>query len=169
MKRFIFVSVVLVLISVNATAQNRTYVDLGLTSGTKWCSKNESGYWSYSNARNSFGSSLPTMEQFSELIAECEWTWTGSGYRVKGSNGNAIYLPADGFDTDKKGRCGYSGGKGESGNYWSYSPIEGPNDDRYSWGLFFSRGFYKTDKLCVMTRDQTCGSVYSLYSVRLVQ
>ncbi len=170
MKRLVLSMIILLFVGLSMQAQNRTFVDLGLTSGTKWCTKNETGYWSHSNAINSFGSSLPSMEQFSELIAECDWTWTGSGYRIKGPNGKSIYLPADGSETDRKGRCDFfTGGKGESGFYWSYSNLEGPSDDRYSWGLFFYNGSYKTDKLGAIVRDQTCGYMYARYSVRLVQ
>lgn len=43
---------------------------------------------------------IPTDEQLQELLNECTWTWTTlngiNGYEVKGSNGNAIFLPAAG-------------------------------------------------------------------------
>ncbi len=39
---------------------------------------------------------MPTKAEFDELMVECEWEWYGSGYEVKGSTGNSIFLPADG-------------------------------------------------------------------------
>lgn len=170
MKRLALSTVILLLLGITMQAQNRTFVDLGLSSGTRWCTQNETDYWTHSSALNAFGSSLPTIEQFSELIAECDWTWTGSGYRIKGPNGKSIYLPADGFkQTGSRSSCYDSGGKGEFGAYWSYSSLEGPSDDMYSWGLGFNRSSYKTETLGAIIKDQTCGTMYEKYSVRLVQ
>ena len=77
-----------------------SYVDLGLTSGTKWKSSNEdsgfSGFISYQHALQ-FGSQLPSKAQFEELIDECQWLWIGGGYIVTGPNGNFIVLPAAGY------------------------------------------------------------------------
>lgn len=45
---------------------------------------------------------MPTSDEVQELIDECEWQWEWGtsfstfGYRVKGPNGNSIYLPAAG-------------------------------------------------------------------------
>jgi len=44
---------------------------------------------------------LPTKEEAQELLDNCTWTWVlengVNGYRVMGSNGNYIFLPAAGF------------------------------------------------------------------------
>ena len=103
---------------------NGQYVDLGLPSGTLWYSKNEGGdhtRYTYDEAISNFGSKLPTKEQLEELKNQCTWTWTGSGYKVVGPNGNSIYLPAAGIrycydfgDVD---------GVGSVGNYWSSTPL----------------------------------------------
>lgn len=109
------------------------YVDLGLPSGTKWKDKNQgSGFYSYDEAVRAFGNSLPTKEQFEELKNFCEWTWTGSGYKVTGKNGNSIFLPAAGVR--------YCDGSvhfvGSNGRYWSSTPY----DSEYAWYLYFLSG-----------------------------
>lgn len=44
---------------------------------------------------------LPTEAEISELVNECDWTWTTSngvpGYQVTGPNGNSIFLPVTGY------------------------------------------------------------------------
>ena len=98
------------------------YVDLGLPSGTKWKTMNEVkgagakyNLFTYTEAMERFGNSLPTKEQYEELIAECKWSWTGSGCVVTGPNGNSITLPADGFLECE----GYVSSVGNNGVYWS--------------------------------------------------
>ena len=63
--------------NIQATNYDAAYVNMG----TKWC--------------------MPTYTQISELKNQCTWTWTSensvSGWRVKGSNGNSIFLPAGGY------------------------------------------------------------------------
>ena len=96
------------------------YVDLGLSSGTYWKETNEIGFYNYDNAVSKFGNKLPTEEQLEELQNECEWTWTGNGYKVTGPNGESIALPAAGFRY-----CNgdvYSVGKG--GYFWSSTPFD---------------------------------------------
>ena len=100
------------------------YVDLGLPSGTKWKAANETNpndennFYTYDEAMAAFGNKLPTKEQFMELRNSCDWTWTGMGYKVVGSNGNSIVLPAAGY-----GNCyGGVGDVGSYGGYWSSTP-----------------------------------------------
>ena len=97
------------------------YVDLGLTSGTKWKASNEVNaadaeydFFTYDKAMARFGTSLPTKEQCEELKNECQWTWTGSGYNVTGPNGKSISLPAAGYRGDGSEYC-----VGSYGYYWS--------------------------------------------------
>ena len=64
---------------------------------------------------------IPTRSDIQELIDNCKWTWqTGynksGGYVVKGSNGNQIFIPAD----------------GSGGWYWSSSLC-----DDHSSGAYF--------------------------------
>ncbi len=104
-----------------AACDNWQYVDLGLPSGTLWYSKNEGGdyaRYTYDEAISNFGSKLPTKEQLEELESQCTWTWTGSGYKVVGPNGNSIYLPAAGY----RNCLGDVYGVGVDGYYWSSTP-----------------------------------------------
>ena len=106
------------------------YVDLGLSSGTYWKETNESGFYNYDNAVSKFGNKLPTKEQLEELKNECEWTWTGNGYKVTGPNGESITLPAAGFR--------YCNGDvydvGTRGRYWSSTPYASD----LAWCLYFN-------------------------------
>ena len=106
-------------------------VDLGLPSGTLWKNANEGGdytRYTYDEAVRKFGNKLPTKQQLEELINECEWTCTGSDYKVIGPNGESITLPAAGY-------CGCFGGVyhvGTKGYYWSSTP----GDSGYAWYLY---------------------------------
>ncbi len=94
------------------------YVDLGLPSGTMWKDKNEgSSFYSYEEASSTFGNSLPNKSQWEELQNQCQWKWTGSGYKIIGPNGNFIVLPAAG----NKDCTGKMYGVGTHGGYWSSS------------------------------------------------
>ena len=104
-----------------AACDNGQYVDLGLPSGTLWCAKNEGGdhaRYTYDEAISNFGSKLPTKEQLRELNYQCTWTWTGSGYKVVGPNGNSIYLPAAGY----RDCYGHVFDVGSGGSFWSSTP-----------------------------------------------
>ncbi len=119
------------------------YVDLGLTSGTKWKVQNEinvndeHGLFTFQDAIAKFGYELPTKAQCQELCDECSWEWTFGGYKVIGPNKNYIILPPNGhshFGTD------YQNKNGEDGYYWSCSP-DGENG---AWSLTFDSGSYET-------------------------
>lgn len=60
---------------------------------------------------------LPTEAEISELVNECDWTWTTSngvpGYQVTGPNGNSIFLPVTGY------RFGNEVFDAGFGYYWS--------------------------------------------------
>ena len=58
--------------------------------------------------------SMPTAEQFKELLDNCDWEFTGTGYKVtskKEGNNNSIFLPAAGYRYGEKwygnGNAGY--------------------------------------------------------------
>ena len=63
---------------------------------------------------------IPRVYEIRALLDQCEWTWTTTengvnGYKVKGNNGNSIFLPASGYrvhewDPSEVGNGGY---------YWS--------------------------------------------------
>lgn len=136
MKR-LFVFTLFCLMSFFMQAQNQTvpqgYVDLGLPSGTLWKATNESGFYSRDAAVNQFNVQLPTQRRWAELKLNCTWTWTGSGYKVTGSNGNSIILPASGYSDCKNNVSDV----GSFGDYWAFSPIDGMSDfsfDEYDNG-----------------------------------
>lgn len=132
------------------------YVDLGLPSGTLWKDKNEDGYFTFDKAVSQFGGSLPTKSEWRELMNVCQWSWIDSGvvsgYRVTGTNGESIFLPAEG-SRDSDGRR--SGAVGSSGVYWSSTV----NNKDYSWSFTFWQ----------LNMDTTWDSRSNGYSVRLIQ
>lgn len=69
-------------------------VDLGLPSGTLWRVSDEKGFYTYDEARNIFGTRLPTNAQWNELISYCKWVDNPKGYyyTITGPNGNNIIL-----------------------------------------------------------------------------
>lgn len=129
------------------------YTDLGLPSGTIWKNFNATGFYTYDEAVSQFGNRLPTKEQWEELKAECQWSWTGSGYKVTGPNGNSISLPAAGYRSCNGG-VGYVGSRGD---YWSSAPY----GSERAWSLYFSSGSVRVYN----GNGRRCGG----QSVRLVQ
>ena len=97
---------------------------------------------SYDAARANWGGTwrMPTKAEFDELLNKCTWTWTSqggkNGYRVTGSNGKSIFLPAAGY------RCGSSLYlAGEGGDYWSSSVFDGTDRAYY---LYFNSGSHRS-------------------------
>ena len=152
MKKLLFFSL-MCLVTLAMQAQN--YVDLGLPSGTLWKDRNEgggnNGFYTYDEAVSKFGSRLPTKEQCEELGRSCQWSWTGSGYKVTGPNGNSISLPAAGY----RNCNGSVNNVGSNGNYWSSTPKDSDN----AWNLNFNSGSVN------MNNNNRCNGK----SVRLVQ
>lgn len=70
---------------------------------------------------------LPTIEEMTELIEKCVWTWksspVGSGYIVTGPNGNSIFLPASGSNE------GYYKKKENNGGYYMTNSISSKSPD----------------------------------------
>ncbi len=96
----------------------------------------------YDAARANWGSTwrLPTANEIDELLNKCTWTWTSqgghNGYKVKGPNGNSIFLPAAGW---RYGTSLY--GAGETGYSWSATPYE--DDTSRAYCLGFSSGDHR--------------------------
>ena len=116
------------------------YVDLGLPCGTKWKTSNETGgfndFYTFYEALIAYGKNLPTKEQLKELKDNCTWEWQNNGsYKVTGTNGNSIVLPAAGNRSCE----GDINSVGKHGFYWS-SSARTPNR---AWSLDFnSDGVY---------------------------
>ena len=92
---------------------------------------------------------MPTHDEFTELREKCTWTWIMqngvNGYKVTGTNGNSIFLPAAGGIHD--GRL-FQAGSG--GRYWSNSLF---TDDPYltdnpyhAYYVFFESGYVDYSK-----------------------
>lgn len=127
MKKFLFYIATMCLVACGNSDQSGSkitgeFIDLGLRSGTKWNIQNElnpkdaeHGFYTSPEAMSSFGTYIPTIEQWEELQNECQWQWIGSGYRVVGPNGKSITLPAAGI-RDYDGSVSRTG---SWGFYWS--------------------------------------------------
>lgn len=141
----------------NGTGSLTGYVDLGLPSGTKWKSANETGghlgLYTFDEAVNTFGDKLPSKEQLNELRAYCLWEWDGSGYKVTGTNDKSIRLPAAGVYSPEDDETYYIG---TCGNYWSFTTGD--------WGGWYLC-FYSDNDVYVTDGDFNEGAL----SVRLVK
>ena len=88
---------------------------------------------SHDAARANWGGSwrMPTKEELEELENKCTWIWTTQngvkGYKVTGSNGKSIFLPAAGY---RYGASLYA--DGSDGYCWSSSP-----DDYYVYDYYY--------------------------------
>ena len=73
---------------------------------------------------------MPTDSERTELRTSCTWTWTTlnsvNGYKVTGTNGNSIFLPAAGY---RSSSSLYSAGS--HGDYWSSTPYGSGTYDAY--------------------------------------
>lgn len=104
------------------------YTDLGLPSGTLWKNYNSTGYYTFNEAVNQFGKRLPTKKQWEELRAECQWSWTGNGYKITGPNGNTINLPAAGSRDNISSK----------NEYWTSESCS--NNNEIAWSFYFGSG-----------------------------
>ena len=105
----------------------------------KYCTKSHYGYNGFTDFRrqlqgqddaasNIFGFdySIPTKEEWEELMNECTWTWLNNCALVRGKNGSIIVLPMTGY---RSGLGLYDGGV--QGNYWSSTLDEDSPDDAW--------------------------------------
>ena len=108
----------------------------GYDSQTKYCTSSD--YGTVDNkvtlepkddvARVKWGGSwrMPTFDEIQELCDCCTWKWTSvngvNGYKVTGTNGNSIFLPAAGIQNNEyEYEDGFDGiyDRGSYGYYWS--------------------------------------------------
>ena len=82
---------------------------------------------------------MPTCAELEELRNNCSWEWTTlnniKGYKVTGSNGNSIFLPASGF---RAGTNLYY--RDFNGYYWSSSLTYSRSN--YAYYLYFNNDAY---------------------------
>ena len=132
MKRTLLIVLCFTALMPNSWAQKQ-WVDLSLTSGTLWASEPEIGYYSYEEAKITFGVNVPTKWQWKELYESCNveqdiehGITKGTWFRAK--NGNSIYIPAQEIvDVGKKPRV--------EPFYWTFTTLH--SDDIYA---FFMNG-----------------------------
>ena len=89
-----------------------------------------SGTYTDAATRNWGGSwRMPTEAKFNELVDNCTWTWitqedsddqTINGYKVEGTSGNSIFLPAAGCYENSSLKY-----EGKCGKYWSSTALDG--------------------------------------------
>jgi len=75
---------------------------------------------------------MPTNTQWEELMAQCTWSWIGSGYKITGPNGKSITLPAAGYRGEES-----LYDVGSRGNYWSYCLYTGSTP--HAGSLYFAQ------------------------------
>ena len=113
------------------------YVDLGLPSGTLWQQKATEHSITYRDALKKYVKNLPSQEQWEELKKYCEWEKIDNGeyyeqdgevyriggevgFKVRGLNGNSIYIQCEGYVDTRENLCVGCGGVGGSqGVYFS--------------------------------------------------
>ena len=114
-----------------------------------------SGDKRYDAARVKWGGTwrMPKVLELCDLRNKCEWEWTTinntHGYRVKGKNGNSIFLPAAGY-------WNYTSlnSADESGDYWSSSPWNVHSyDNLSSYALSFVDSYIRANDM----RNRCCG------------
>ena len=112
----------------NSVTYEKNYGDIGGDSRHDAARSNWGGSWR-----------LPTRGEMEELKKNCTWSWTTQGgkkgYKVTGSNGNSIFLPAAG---DRHGSS--LNDAGIYGCCWSSTPDESDADCAY--GLYFDSGYH---------------------------
>lgn len=117
------------------------YIDLGLTSGTKWATwdygaKAVGGAGSFVKGSESIsGGVKPTQAQAQELIDECDWLLRSGGWVVKSKiNNNVLFLPFSGYQREEVvsgSLCWVTKGKGISCGFWTKDSHTGYNGTYY--------------------------------------
>lgn len=105
----------------------KSFIDLGLPSGTKWCDRNLGGTtlgggtfltWKDAKYQIPKGMVIPTEKQFRELINTCTWRWIPEEYRFSctGPNGNSIFFSAGGLYGNQSNMLSF---KNQIGYFWT--------------------------------------------------
>ena len=121
------------------TMGQKTWVDLGLPSGTLWASEPEEVYITYSEAVQTFGINLPTKWQWQELLESCLMDKNEDGDIVlTGKNGATLIIPTLGY-IYKNGNIQTT----DKGYYHAFNNF----DRKYAWHviiLFPNQGEFLT-------------------------
>ena len=99
------------------------YIDLGLTSGTKWATRDYGatavGEKGTKVAGSNYVQGRPTKAQAQELIDECDWLLRSGGWVVKSKiNNNILFLPHANFWT-----CDSFNNSGFTWYYYLYASV----------------------------------------------
>lgn len=139
----------------------KEYVDMGLPSGTLWASENEEGYFTFDEAVEKFGNSLPARWQFCELAENCDCVFDIEKRALickSKFNGNTIEFPALGY---RSFYCNVFIGVDRYGDYWSRTPhtngedawyINVDNDGRVDPTFLSNRQYGMSVRLCKLER-----------------
>ena len=126
--------------SVSRIISQTGFVDLGLSSGTKWAAQNYGGSCHYYTHSQAAANNIPSQAQWQELRRECTWTWVDSeaGFIIYGKNGNAIFLNSTNGFLHTYGEPQYS--RRGVGFYWSSSWVDVKNGKDRFWSFEFENG-----------------------------
>ena len=128
-----------------------TWCNSSMDSLTKYCTDSSYGYGGFTDGKTVldleddvahviFGGNwrIPTDAEWEELINNCTWTWTTqngvNGRLVTASNGNSIFLPANGYCHNTFLFDYFDAGY--SGCYWSSSLYTGSSNE--AWRILFN-------------------------------
>lgn len=131
----------------NTIVSDENFIDLGLSSGTKWATKCEgSGFTTFNEAvmtaYMTYGETaisemmIPSIDLWEELLEECTWEWKTDCYWVKGPNGNGIYIYDFNLIRDYTGK---RKPHDKDGCFWTINTV----NDELVWTFSFSKD-YKT-------------------------
>lgn len=160
----------LLLLAVCCKANAQEPVDLGLS--VCWASTNigassESSagnyyLWNTSTPSKNWGNEwrLPTKVEVDELIGKCTWTKTAGGYKIKGPNGNEIFLPITGFKMDGASKT-YSS---SYMFYWTSTPSGGMSYALCDQGGVNCNMVYETDWTMMAIRPVCVKTVSGTHS-----
>lgn len=122
---------------------------------TKYCTKSSYGYNGFTDGKTVLDTEddaahvqlggawrIPTQAEMTELMEQCTWQWIQingvNGWRVTGTNGNSIFLPAAG----EWGDMAYD--EGSLGRYWTSTLMSLPSYASCLWidpsGFSFAAG-----------------------------
>lgn len=114
------------------------YIDLSLPSGTLWADENEEGYFDFDNANDTFGSNLPSKDDWEELLSNTWHRWDdehgGMWFVSKKDSQQEIFLPAAGY---RRLGASYMSNVLTGGYYWSSTYSSSDN----AYYVYFHAGY----------------------------